>query len=421
VLVSSVIQEFHRIKRLPPYVFAEVNRLKAAARARGADIVDLGMGNPDMPTPQHIIDKLCETVAKPRTNRYSASKGIPGLRKAQAAYYARRFGVRLDPEAQVVATLGSKEGFANMAQAISAPGDVILAPSPTYPIHEFGFIISGAAIRHIPTTGDAVSNKDPLAAFLRGVDRAVRHSIPKPLAVVLSYPSNPTAQVADIAFYTDAVQLAKRLDLIILSDLAYSEIYFDGIPPPSVLQVPGAMDISVEFTSLSKTYSMPGWRMGFAVGNERLIAALARVKSYLDYGAFTPIQVAAAAALNGPQDCVDEIRRVYKARRDCLVESFGRAGWPIPAPRASMFAWAPIPEAFREVGSVEFAKMLIDEADVAVSPGLGFGEYGEGFVRIALVENEHRIRQAARNVKKFLARSPQTMHNVIPIAQTASR
>ena len=420
-----MIQEFHRIKRLPPYVFAEVNRLKAAARARGADIVDLGMGNPDMPTPQHIVDKLCETVARPRTNRYSASKGIPGLRKAQAAYYARRFGVKLDPETQVVATLGSKEGFANMAQAISAPGDVILAPSPTYPIHEFGFIISGAAIRHIPTTGPTTgggaSVQDPLAAFLRGVERAVRHSIPKPLAVVLSYPSNPTAQVADLAFYTDAVQLAKRLDLIILSDLAYSEIYFEGNPPPSVLQVPGAMDISVEFTSLSKTYSMPGWRMGFAVGNERLIAALARVKSYLDYGAFTPIQVAAAAALNGPQDCVDEIRKIYKARRDCLVESFGRAGWPIPAPAASMFAWAPIPEAFREIGSVEFAKMLIDEADVAVSPGLGFGEYGEGFVRIALVENEHRIRQAARNIKKFLARSPQTMHNVIPIAQTVSR
>jgi alanine-synthesizing transaminase len=421
VPVSAVIQEFHRVKRLPPYVFAEVNRLKAAARGRGADIVDLGMGNPDMPTPQHIIDKLCETVARPRTNRYSASKGIPGLRKAQAAYYARRFGVRLDPETQVVATLGSKEGFANMAQAISAPGDVILVPSPTYPIHEFGFIISGAAIRHIPTTGEAVLPKDPLAEFLRGVEHAVRHSIPRPLAVVLSYPSNPTAQVADLAFYMDAVQLAKRLDLIILSDIAYAEIYFDNNPPPSVLQVPGAMDIAVEFTSLSKTYAMPGWRMGFAVGNERLIAALARVKSYLDYGAFTPIQVAAAAALNGPQDCVDEIRKTYKARRDCLVESFGRAGWHIPAPKASMFAWAPIPEPYRAIGSVEFAKLLIDEADVAVSPGLGFGEYGEGFVRIALVENEHRIRQAARNIKKFLARSPETMHNVIPITQTASR
>ena len=409
-----MIEEFHRVKRLPPYVFAEVNRLKAAARARGADIVDLGMGNPDMPTPQHIVDKLCETVAKPRTNRYSASKGIPGLRKAQAAYYGRRFGVRLDPETQVVATLGSKEGFANMAQAISAPGDVILVPSPTYPIHEFGFIISGAAIRHIPTTGGG--STDPLAEFLRGVERAVKHSIPKPLAVVLSYPSNPTAQIADLAFYVDAVQLAKRLGLIVLSDIAYAEIYFDNNPPPSVLQVPGAMDIAVEFTSLSKTYSMPGWRMGFAVGNERLIAALARVKSYLDYGAFTPVQVAAAAALNGPQDCVEEIRKVYKARRDCLVESLGRAGWTIPAPAASMFAWAPIPEPFRELGSVEFAKMLIDEADVAVSPGLGFGEYGEGYVRIALVENEHRIRQAARNIKKFLARPHKTMHNVIPIA-----
>ena len=416
-----MIEEFHRVKRLPPYVFAEVNRLKAAARARGADIIDLGMGNPDMPTPQHIVDKLVETVAKPRTNRYSASKGIPGLRKAQAAYYARRFGVKLNPETQVVATLGSKEGFANMAQAISAPGDVILVPSPTYPIHEFGFIISGAAIRHIPTTDLARTVTDPHAEFLRGVERAVRHSIPRPLAVVLSYPSNPTASTADLAFYMDAVQLAKRLDLIILSDIAYAEIYYEGNPPPSVLQVPGAIDITVEFTSLSKTYAMPGWRMGFAVGNERLIAALARVKSYLDYGAFTPIQVAAAAALNGPQDCVEEIRKTYKARRDCLVDSFARAGWDIPAPAASMFAWAPIPQAFREIGSVEFAKLLIDKADVAVSPGLGFGEYGEGFVRIALVENEHRIRQAARNIKKFLARAPETMHNVIPIPQKASR
>jgi len=419
--VSPVIEEFHRVKRLPPYVFSEVNRLKAAARARGADIVDLGMGNPDMPTPQHIVDKLCETVARPRTNRYSASKGIPGLRKAQAAYYARRFGVKLDPETQVVATLGSKEGFANMAQAISAPGDVVLVPSPTYPIHEFGFIISGAAIRHIPTTGEVAGTRDPHAEFLRGVERAVRHSIPRPLAVVLSYPSNPTASTADLDFYTQAVQLAKKLDLIILSDLAYAEIYYDNNPPPSVLQVPGAMDIAVEFTSLSKTYAMPGWRMGFAVGNARLIAALARVKSYLDYGAFTPIQVAAAAALNGPQECVEEIRKIYKGRRDCLVESFGRAGWHVPAPEASMFAWAPIPAPFREVGSVEFAKLLIDEADVAVSPGLGFGEYGEGYVRIALVENEHRIRQAARSIKKFLARSHKTMHNVIPIPQAASR
>ena len=406
-------EDFHRIKRLPPYVFAEVNRLKAAARARGADIIDLGMGNPDLPTPQHIIDKMVETISKPRTHRYSASKGIPGLRRAQAAYYERRFGVKLDPETQVVATLGSKEGFANMAQAITAPGDVILVPNPTYPIHEFGFLLSGAAIRHLPaSTG---------ADFLRLVEHACRHSIPKPLALVLSYPSNPTAMVADLDFYKDAVALAKKLDLIILSDIAYAEIYFDDNPPPSVLQVPGAMDVAVEFTSLSKTYNMPGWRMGFAVGNERLIAALARVKSYLDYGAFTPIQVAAAAALNGPQDCVEEIRATYKARRDCLVESFERAGFPVPPPPATMFAWAPLPEPFKALGSVEFAKLMIEKAGVAVSPGVGFGEYGEGFIRIALVENEHRIRQAARNIKKFLAQAPETMHNVIPIQQKASR
>jgi alanine-synthesizing transaminase len=406
-------QEFHRIKRLPPYVFAEVNRLKAAARARGADIIDLGMGNPDLPTPQHIVDKLVETVSKPRTHRYSASKGIPGLRRAQAAYYERRFNVKLDPETQVVATLGSKEGFANMAQAITAPGDVILVPNPTYPIHEFGFLLSGAAIRHLPAgTGEE---------FLRLVERACKHTIPRPLALVLSYPSNPTAMTADLDFYKDAVELAKRLDLIILSDVAYAEIYFEGNPPPSVLQVPGAIDIAVEFTSLSKTYNMPGWRIGFAVGNERLIAALARIKSYLDYGAFTPVQVAAAAALNGPQACVEEIRTTYHKRRDCLVETFGRAGWAIPAPPATMFAWAPLPEAFKELGSVEFAKLLIEKAGIAVSPGLGFGEYGEGFIRIALVENEHRIRQAARNLKKFLAQAPETMHNVIPIPQKASR
>jgi alanine-synthesizing transaminase len=408
-----VIEEFHRIKRLPPYVFAEVNRLKADARGRGADIIDLGMGNPDMPTPQHIIDKMVETINKPRTNRYSASKGIPGLRRAQAAYYQRRFGVRLDPEKHVVATLGSKEGFANMAQAITAPGDVILVPNPTYPIHEFGFIISGAAIRHLP------ASRGP--EFLRAVDRAARHSIPTPLAMVLSDPSNPTAMTADLDFYTEAVQLAKKLDIIILSDLAYAEIYFDGVPPPSVLQVPGAMDVAVEFTSLSKTYNMPGWRMGFAVGNERLIGALGRVKSYLDYGAFTPIQVAAAAALNGPQDCIAEIREAYKKRRDCLVESFGRAGWDVPPPPATMFAWAPIPEPFRHLGSVEFAKLLIERADVAVSPGLGFGEYGDDYVRIALVENEHRIRQAARSIKKFLAQGVDTMHNVIPLRETAKR
>ena len=388
-------ENFHRIKRLPPYVFAEVNRLKAAARARGADIIDLGMGNPDMPTPQHIVDKLIETINKPRTHRYSASKGIPGLRRAQAAYYERRFGVKLDPESEIVATLGSKEGFANMAQAISSPGDVILVPNPTYPIHAFGFIIAGATIRHIPAScGDD---------YFRAVEHAVKHSIPKPLAVVISFPSNPTAVVADLEFYKAAVAQAKKLGIYILSDIAYAELYYDGVPPPSILQVPGAKDIAVEFTSLSKTYNMPGWRMGFAVGNERLIGALARVKSYLDYGAFTPIQVAAAAALNGPQDCVEDIRQMYKVRRDILVDSFAKAGFPVPSPPATMFAWAPVPEPFKALGSVEFSKLLIEKADVAVSPGVGFGEHGEGFIRVALVENEQRIRQAARSIKKFFA------------------
>lgn len=406
-------EDFHRIKRLPPYVFAEVNRLKADARARGADIIDLGMGNPDMPTPQHIVDKLVETITKPRTHRYSASKGIPGLRRAQAAYYERRFGVKLNPETEIVATLGSKEGFANMAQAISAPGDVFLVPNPTYPIHAFGFIIAGATIRHLPASNGP--------EFFRAVEHAVKHSIPKPLGVVISFPSNPTAQVADLEFYKDAVALAKKLGIIILSDIAYAELYFDNNPPPSILQVEGAKDVAVEFTSLSKTYNMPGWRMGFAVGNERLIGALARVKSYLDYGAFTPIQVAAAAALNGPQDCVEEIRQMYKLRRDALVESFGRAGFPIPAPPATMFAWAPVPEPYRAGGSVAFTKMLIEKADVAVSPGVGFGEHGEGFIRIALVENEQRIRQAARSIKKFFADAPDAVHSEPSPSKSLSR
>ncbi len=407
------MQEFHRIKRLPPYVFEEVNRLKAEARARGDDIIDFGMGNPDMPTPSHIVEKLVETVTKPRTNRYSASRGIPGLRRAQAEYYKNRFGVKLDPDTQIVATLGSKEGFANMAQAITAPGDLVLVPNPTYPIHEFGFIISGGTIRHIPVSTDD--------EFLRRVDQAVRHSIPKPIALVLNFPANPTALVADLDFYSEIVTYAKRHDLILLSDVAYAEIYYDGKPPPSILQVPGAIDVSVEFSSLSKTYAMPGWRMGFAVGNERLIGALARVKSYLDYGAFTPIQVAAAAALNGPQDCVEEIRAVYQARRDCLVDSLERAGWQIPAPAATMFAWVPIPDKYTEIGSLEFSKLLLEKAHVAVSPGIGFGEYGEGYVRIALVENEQRIRQASRSIKKFLTEPVEMMHNVIPIASSENR
>ena len=405
--------DFHRIKRLPPYVFEQVNKLKAEARARGDDIIDFGMGNPDMPTPPHIVAKLVETVHDPRTNRYSSSRGIQGLRKAQAAYYARRFGVKLSPDTQVVATLGSKEGFANVAQAITAPGDVILVPNPTYPIHEFGFIMSGGVIRHLPARTDS--------QFMTSLDKAVRHSVPRPTALVLNYPANPTAVVADLDFYREVVAFAKKHDLIVLSDLAYAEIYFDGAPPPSILQVPGAIDIAVEFTTLSKTYAMPGWRVGFAVGNERLIHALSRVKSYLDYGAFTPVQVAAAAALNGPQNCIDEIRAIYKRRRDCLVESVTRAGWPIPSPPATMFAWAPIPEMFAHLGSLEFSKLLLEKAGVAVSPGVGFGEYGEGYVRIALVENEQRIRQAARNIRRFLSDSAKTMHNVIPIASKANR
>ena len=410
---QALKSDFHRIKRLPPYVFEQVNKLKASARARGEDIVDFGMGNPDTPTPAHIVEKLVDTARDPRAHRYSVSRGIQGLRRAQAAYYERRFGVTLDPETEVIVTLGSKEGFANVAQAITAPGDVILVPNPTYPIHEFGFIMSGGVIRHLPAKTDS--------SFMTSLDKAVRHLAPKPSVLVLNYPANPTAVVADLDFYAEVVAFAKKHDLIVLSDLAYAEIYFDDAPPPSILEVPGAINIAVEFTTLSKTYSMPGWRMGFAVGNERLVAALARVKSYLDYGAFTPVQVAATAALNGPQGCVDEIRRLYRRRRDCLVESLDRAGWPIPSPAATMFAWAPIPDLFGHLGSLEFAKLLLEQAGVAVSPGVGFGECGEGYVRIALVENEQRIRQAARNIRKFLADSAQTLHNVIPIASNANR
>ena len=388
-------EEFHKIRRLPPYVFEQVNRLKAAARAKGADIIDLGMGNPDLPTPQNIVDKLCEVVQDPRTHRYSASRGIPGLRRAQAKYYERRFGVKLNPDTQVIATLGSKEGFANMAQAITAPGDVVLCPNPTYPIHSFGFIMSGGVIRSMPAY--------PGEELLQALDRAVKHSIPKPIAVILNYPSNPTSYVADLDFYKEVVDFAKKNDIILLSDLAYAEIYFGDKEPPSVLQVPGAIDVAVEFTSMSKTFSMPGWRMGFAVGNERLIAALTRVKSYLDYGAFTPIQVAAAYALNGDGSDIAYVRSVYKKRRDVMVESFHRAGWDIPSPEATMFAWAPIPEQYRHLGSLAFSKLLIEKADVAVSPGIGFGEQGDDHVRIALVENEHRLRQAARNIKRFFS------------------
>ncbi|MGJ8564201.1 MAG: LL-diaminopimelate aminotransferase [Alphaproteobacteria bacterium] len=386
-------EEFYRIKRLPPYVFAEVNKLKAKLRSEGMDIIDFGFGNPDLPTPKHVIDKLIETVQKPRTTGYSVSRGIIGLRKSCARYYKRRFDVDLDPEDEIIATIGSKEGFANLAQAITAPGDVIYAPDPSYPLHAYGFVIAGAQIQPIPAiTADE---------YLAGVKAALAAADKPPMAIVVCFPSNPTGHVADLDFYREIVRIAKDNDIIVLSDLAYSEIYF-GAPPPSIFQVEGAKDVAVETISLSKTYSMAGWRMGFAVGSKRLIGALARVKSYLDYGAFTPIQVAACAALDGPQDCVDDARAIYKNRRDVLIDSFARAGWDIPSPDASMFVWAPLPKGFEDMGSLEFSKQLMAKAEVAVSPGVGFGAHGEGYVRLGLVENEQRIRQAARNVRQFL-------------------
>ncbi|MXO48661.1 LL-diaminopimelate aminotransferase [Erythrobacter vulgaris] len=387
--------EFYRIKRLPPYVIAEVNAMRHAARQAGRDVIDLGMGNPDQPPPQHVIDKLCEVAGKPGAHGYSQSKGIPGLRKAQAKYYQTRFGVDLDPESEVVVTMGSKEGLSSMATAITAPGDVVLAPSPSYPIHTFGFIIAGATIRSVPTTPDE--------RYWRALDSAMAYTVPRPTVLVVNYPSNPTAEVVDAEFYQRLVDWARENKVWIMSDLAYSELYYDGRPTPSILQAEGAKEVAVEFTSMSKTYSMAGWRMGFAVGNRTLISALTRVKSYLDYGAFTPIQAAACAALNGPQDVVEQNRQRYQRRRDVMVESFARAGWDIPVPAASMFAWAPLPTGFEHMGSLEFSKQLLEHAGVAVAAGVGYGEEGEGFVRIAMVENEQRIRQAARNVKKFLA------------------
>jgi alanine-synthesizing transaminase len=389
--------EFHRIKRLPPYVFAEVNSMKAKARAAGEDIIDLGMGNPDQPTPPHIVAKMVEAVSDPRTHRYSSSRGIPGLRKANAAYYKRRFNVDIDPETETIVTIGSKEGLANLAQAITAPGDVVLVPNPSYPIHPYGFIISGANVRHIPI-GEGYD-------FFAGLERAVKHSVPQPICVVLNFPANPTAMVVDLDFYAPIVEFCRKHEIYVISDLAYAEIFFNDKPPPSILQLPGAKDIAIEFTSMSKTYSMPGWRIGFATGNKRLIRALAHIKSYLDYGAFTPIQVAATAALNGPQDCVEAVRKLYRERRDVLVDSFTASGWAVPSPEATMFAWAPIPKPYAHLGSLEFSKLLLKHAKVAVSPGIGFGEYGDNYVRIALVENRHRTRQAAKNIRAFLRSS----------------
>ena len=400
-------QEFHRIKRLPPYVFAEVNELKARARANGEDIIDFGMGNPDSPTPPHIVNKLVETIGDAKTHRYSASRGIPGLRRAISAYYARRFRVEIDPDKEAIVTLGSKEGLANLASAITSPGDVILVPNPSYPIHQFGFVIAGASVRNVPV--------EPDENYMLGLQRAVIHSIPKPTALVLNYPNNPTTLTTTLDFYNQVVDFCRYHEIYILSDLAYAELYFDNRPPPSILEVPGAKDIAVEFTSMSKTYSMPGWRIGFAAGNPRLIESLARIKSYLDYGAFTPIQVASTTALNGPQECVEEMRKLYRERRDVLINSMSIAGWQIPSPTSTMFAWAPVPSEFLNLGSVGFAKLLLKEAKVAVAPGLAFGEHGDGHVRISLVENQQRIRQAARNVRAMF------LHSGVEIEKTPSQ
>lgn len=388
--------EFSRIKRLPPYVFAEVNAVKAQARAAGEDVIDFGMGNPDSATPSHIVEKLVETVNDPRTHRYSNSRGIPGLRKAVAGYYKRRFDVDIDPETEAIVTLGSKEGLANLAQAMATPGDVFMVPDPSYPIHAFGFIIAGATVRAVPI--------GPGIDFMAGLERAVTTCSPHPVGLIINFPANPTAEVVDLDFYARVVAFCRDHDLYVISDNAYAEIYFEE-PPPSILQVPGAKEVAIEFYSMSKTYSMPGWRIGFGLGNQHLISALTRIKSYVDYGAFTPVQVAAAVALNGPQDCVEDARALYRERRDVLVEGLAKAGWEVPLPKATMFAWAPIPPEFAHMGSVDFSKLLLNEAQVAVAPGLGFGEYGDNHVRFALVENLQRTRQALRSIKAFMRNS----------------
>ena len=391
--------KFERINRLPPYIFSEINSLKIKLRSEKKDIIDFGMGNPDMPTPIHIRQKLKETIDKPGVGRYSVSKGINGLRKAQAKYYKRRFGVNLDINKEIIVTIGSKEGLANLAQAITSKGDKILCPDPSYPVHPYGFTIAGAKLIPLKTIYNGEFNPQK---YLINIERNIKKNS-KIKALIVSFPSNPTAQIVNIDFYKDLVKLASKNGIYILSDLAYSEIYFENNPPPSILEVNGAKKVAVEFTTLSKTYAMAGWRIGFAVGNKTLIEALTKIKSYVDYGAFTPVQVAATAALNGSQQCVEEIRQIYKKRRDVLIESFGRAGWDIPKPKASMFVWAPIPPKFIKLGSMKFAKKLMTNADVAVAPGLAFGNNGEGFVRIGLVENTQRIRQAAKNIKKFLS------------------
>lgn len=386
------MDEFPRIKRLPPYVFNIVNELKAAARARGEDIIDFGMGNPDQPTPRHIVDKLVEVAQRNDTHRYSMSRGIPRLRRAICRWYKSRYDVDLDPDTQAIVTIGSKEGLAHLALATVGPGDAVLVPNPAYPIHPYGFVIAGADIRHVPLTTDE-------AAFFEQLEKAIRDSWPKPKMLVLNFPGNPTTQCVELDFFERVVAIASEHSIWVVHDLAYGELTFDGYRAPSILQVPGADNIAVEFYSLSKTYNMPGWRVGFMCGNKTLVAALTRMKSYLDYGMFTPIQVAAITALEGPQDCVREIAELYRRRRDVLCEGLNAIGWKVEKPRATMFVWAPIPERYRELGSLEFSKRLLQDAKVAVSPGIGFGEYGDGFVRFGLIENEHRTRQAVRGIR----------------------
>lgn len=387
------MEEFHRIKRLPPYIFSITDDLKREARARGEDIIDFGMGNPDQPTPEHIVQKLIETVQRGDTHRYSQSKGIPRLRKAICDWYARKYEVELDPETEAIVTMGSKEGIAHLALAILGPGDGVLVPNPTYPVHPYGFVIADADVKHVPLTPDV--------DFFSGLEAAIRNSWPRPKVLVISFPGNPSTQCVELDFFEKVVDIAKEHDIWVIQDLAYAEIVFDGYTAPSILQVKGAKDIAVEFYSLSKTYNMPGWRVGFCCGNPTLVGALARIKSYLDYGTFTPIQVAAIAALESDQSCVDEIINTYRSRRNILCEGLNAAGWPVERPRATMFVWAKIPELFAEMGSLEFSKKLLLEARVAVSPGIGFGEYGDDHVRFALIENEHRTRQATRGIKKM--------------------
>ncbi|MEX1082249.1 MAG: alanine transaminase [Halofilum sp. (in: g-proteobacteria)] len=384
-------RQFPRIERLPPYVFNIVNELKTEARARGEDIVDFGMGNPDQPTPQHIVDKLCEAAQRGDTHRYSASRGIPRLRRAICRWYEDRYGVELDPENEAIVTIGSKEGLAHLALATTGPGDAVLVPNPAYPIHPYGFVISGADIRHVPLTDDV--------DFFAELEKAITNSWPRPKMLVLNFPGNPTAHCVELEFFERVVAIAREHGIWVVHDIAYAEIVFDGYKAPSILQVPGAREIAVETYSLSKTYNMPGWRVGFVCGNPELIAALARVKSYLDYGMFTPLQVAAIHALESDQSCVDEIRATYQSRRDVLCNGLESAGWPVAKPKATMFVWARIPETYREMGSLEFAKKLLAEAKVAVSPGIGFGAYGDDHVRFALIENEHRTRQAVRGIR----------------------